>query len=57
MHLQPVFNGSHYYGEKVSEELFEKGICLPSGSNLSAEDLERVIVNIRKNCISFASPV
>ncbi|HSB93150.1 MAG TPA: aminotransferase class I/II-fold pyridoxal phosphate-dependent enzyme [Flavitalea sp.] len=57
MHLQPVFENSPYYGEKVSEELFEKGLCLPSGSNLSAEELERVIVNIRKNCISFASPV
>jgi dTDP-4-amino-4,6-dideoxygalactose transaminase len=57
MHLQPVFNGSPFYGEKVSEALFEKGLCLPSGSNLPQEDLERVIVNIRKNCISFASPV
>jgi len=57
MHLQPVFNGSPFYGEKVSEGLFEKGLCLPSGSNLSSEDLERVMVNIRKNCISFASPV
>lgn len=55
MHLQPVFADCPYYGEKVSEELFEKGLCLPSGSNLTREDLERVIVNIKNNCISFAT--
>ena len=57
MHLQPVFEECAFYGDKVSEELFEKGLCLPSGSNLAMEDLERVVVNIQKNCISFASPV
>jgi len=57
MHLQPVFEECAFYGDKVSEELFEKGLCLPSGSNLPREDLERVVVNIQKNCISFASPV
>lgn len=39
MHLQPIFSNSPYYGGRVSEELFEKGLCLPSGSNLT--DLER----------------
>jgi dTDP-4-amino-4,6-dideoxygalactose transaminase len=47
MHLQPVFEGAPYYGTTVSEELFEKGLCLPSGSNLSKEELQRVVSMIR----------
>lgn len=43
LHLQPVFKGARYYGSNVSEELFLKGLCLPSGSNLSEEDLERIV--------------
>ncbi|RZK43809.1 MAG: pyridoxal phosphate-dependent aminotransferase [Pedobacter sp.] len=43
MHLQPVFADSIYYGGTVAEELFAKGLCLPSGSNLSREDLDRVV--------------
>lgn len=39
MHLQPVFVDAPYYGKKVAEELFENGLCLPSGSNLT--DVER----------------
>ncbi|MGN6534090.1 MAG: DegT/DnrJ/EryC1/StrS family aminotransferase [Ginsengibacter sp.] len=42
MHLQPVFQEYPYYGNKVSENLFENGLCLPSGSNLKAQELERV---------------
>lgn len=42
MHLQPVFTDSPYYGKKVSENLFDQGLCLPSGSNLSEKDLIRV---------------
>jgi dTDP-4-amino-4,6-dideoxygalactose transaminase len=42
MHLQPVFEAYPYYGTKVSETLFEKGLCLPSGSNLTAADLNRI---------------
>lgn len=42
MHLQPVFENSPYYGDKTSENLFEIGLCLPSGSNLTSEDLKRV---------------
>jgi len=51
MHLQPVFAGAPYYGKGVSEELFANGLCLPSGSNLSVEDLERVVSGI-KSCFS-----
>lgn len=47
MHLQPVFRECAYYphrdGESVSDSLFERGICLPSGSNLSEDDQQRVI--------------
>ncbi|WP_106408553.1 MULTISPECIES: aminotransferase class I/II-fold pyridoxal phosphate-dependent enzyme [Bacillaceae] len=47
LHMQPLFRGYCYYphkdGESVSEHLFEKGICLPSGSNLSEEEQGRVI--------------
>ena len=46
MHLQPLFQKSPYYGGKVSEELFDSGLCLPSGSNLSDIQLDKI-----KNCI------
>lgn len=42
MHLQPLFNGCEIYGGKVSEELFEKGLCLPSGTAMTEEDMNRV---------------
>jgi len=42
MHLQPVFASCPYYGTNVAEAVFEKGLCLPSGSNLSNEDRERI---------------
>jgi dTDP-4-amino-4,6-dideoxygalactose transaminase len=42
MHLQPVFENYPYYGNNVSEQLFEKGLCLPSGSNLTDEDRLRI---------------
>jgi dTDP-4-amino-4,6-dideoxygalactose transaminase len=42
MHLQPIFEKYPYYGKKVSEELFENGLCLPSGSNLTEDDKHRI---------------
>lgn len=42
MHLQPIFEGYPYYGGNVAETLFKKGLCLPSGSNLSDEDKKRI---------------
>jgi len=48
MHLQPVFKECPFYGEGISDALFEKGLCLPSGSNLTAEDKFRVIKTILK---------
>jgi dTDP-4-amino-4,6-dideoxygalactose transaminase len=50
MHLQPVFESAPYYGEKVSETLFEKGLCLPSGSNLTDDELNRVLSVIQELC-------
>src|SRR5699024_5431227 len=51
MHLQPIFQNYLYYGAKVAENLFETGLCLPSGSNLTDADLYRVVDAI-KNVIS-----
>ena len=48
MHLQPVFKGFPFYGHGVSKELFEDGLCLPSGSNLAETDLERVVNCLQK---------
>ncbi len=42
MHLQPVFVAAPYYGGNVAEKLFENGLCLPSGSNLTNEERERI---------------
>ncbi len=42
MHKQPVFESYPYYGNHFSEQLFETGLCLPSGSNLTEAELERV---------------
>ncbi|MGS2779031.1 aminotransferase class I/II-fold pyridoxal phosphate-dependent enzyme [Robertmurraya sp. GLU-23] len=47
LHLQPLFSGlkyySHYETYSMSDELFESGICLPSGSNLTNEEFNRVV--------------
>jgi dTDP-4-amino-4,6-dideoxygalactose transaminase len=48
MHMQPVFAEAPYFGGSVAAELFANGLCLPSGSNLSPEDLSRVSTVIRK---------
>jgi dTDP-4-amino-4,6-dideoxygalactose transaminase len=51
MHLQPIFSSYPYYGGTIAEELFENGLCLPSGSNLTDTDCERigaVIVSVFK---------
>lgn len=48
MHLQPVFSGAPYYGEQVAETLFNNGLCLPSGSNLTEADRQRIVKVFRK---------
>ncbi|HEY0970448.1 MAG TPA: aminotransferase class I/II-fold pyridoxal phosphate-dependent enzyme [Gemmatimonadales bacterium] len=47
MHLQPVFAGYESVGGEIAEGLFERGLCLPSGSNLLEEELERVVAGVR----------
>jgi len=42
MHLQPIFERYSYYGSNVAETLFDNGLCLPSGSNLTDNDRERI---------------
>ena len=48
MHLQPVFANCPYYGNGLSEWLFERGLCLPSGSSLTENDLIRVIDVVKR---------
>ena len=48
MHQQPLYRDYPFYGNGVSDWLFEYGLCLPSGSNLSDEDRERVVGAIRQ---------
>lgn len=48
MHLQPVFKNCKAYISGVSENLFEKGLCLPSSSNLTEKDLGRIIEVLKK---------
>jgi dTDP-4-amino-4,6-dideoxygalactose transaminase len=48
MHLQPVFVSSKSYLNGVSDKLFENGLCLPSGSNLTEDEFERIF-----NCLDI----
>lgn len=57
MHLQPVFSGAPYFGDGTSDQLFEQGLCLPSGSNLTDEELNRVVDQIKKVSETFSETV
>ncbi|WP_299179815.1 DegT/DnrJ/EryC1/StrS family aminotransferase [uncultured Aquimarina sp.] len=48
MHLQPVFADCDVYLNGISDDLFDRGLCLPSGSNLEEEDLFRIVSVIKK---------
>jgi dTDP-4-amino-4,6-dideoxygalactose transaminase len=51
MHLQPVFEHCRYFaheGQSVSDGIFEAGICLPSGSNMTQSELDRVVSTVTK---------
>jgi len=48
LHMQPIFKDCDCFGGEVAEDLFDRGLCLPSGSNLSDEDLDCVISAIVK---------
>ena len=50
MHLQPVFDGTRHFAhgnEPVSDRIFETGVCLPSGSNMSPDEMERIISSVK----------
>ena len=51
MHLQPVYKKSPAYVNGVSEELFKKGLCLPSGPMISDEDAKFIIGSIRRSIV------
>jgi dTDP-4-amino-4,6-dideoxygalactose transaminase len=55
LHLQPLFAGKRCIGGQLVEQLFERGLCLPSGSNLRPEQRERVVEVIR-SCHRAARP-
>lgn len=46
MHMQPLYNGAPYHGSGVDERLFEQGLCLPSGSDMSDAQQEEVIGHV-----------
>lgn len=46
MHLQPVFKDTPYYGDNICENLFLKGLCIPSGSNLTDGELNKIVSGI-----------
>ena len=48
MHLQPVFKGCKSYLNGVSEDLFYRGLCLPSGTGMTSEDLKRVVRRVKE---------
>ncbi len=48
MHKQPIFIDCKYYGGELSEDLFLRGLCLPSGTNMEVKDIDRVIQNIKE---------
>lgn len=47
MHLQPLYEECAMYGGVVSEDLFSRGLCLASGSNLTDDDRERIVEIVR----------
>lgn len=48
MHMQPIFSNKLFYGTGVSEKLFRSGLCLPSGSNLTEMDFDRIFTVLKK---------
>lgn len=48
MHMQPVYEGAKFFGTGVCVKLFEQGLCLPSGSNLTDEDFERIFAALSR---------
>ena len=53
MHLQPVFARQPYFGGHIASDLFEYGLCLPSGSNLSNADFDRIFSCLDKVLLKY----
>ena len=49
MHRQPVFKDCKVYGGEVSEDFFKRGLCLPSGTAMTDDDIQRVVEVIKAN--------
>lgn len=47
LHVQPVFSGTRHYGGGMAEAIFRDGICLPSGSDLTPDELQRIVEIVR----------
>jgi dTDP-4-amino-4,6-dideoxygalactose transaminase len=54
LHLQPALQGLRFYGDGVSDAIFQKGLCLPSGSGMSDADQDRVCDILRSLHFSAA---
>ena len=48
MHMQPVYEGTAFFGSGVCEKLFKNGLCLPSGSNLTEEEFDRIFIALSR---------
>ena len=53
MHLQPLYEKTPYYGEKVAEDIFNRGVCLPSGSALTTEELDFIVQKVSEGIKSI----
>ena len=56
MHLQPVFNSYPFYGNGLSDQIFDKGLCLPSGTNLTDENFDRIF-DVLDNVLQVTSKI
>jgi UDP-N-acetylbacillosamine transaminase len=51
MHMQPLFADDKVYEDGTSQKLFEKGVCLPSPTSCSLDELQRVVEAVKKECL------
>jgi pyridoxal phosphate-dependent aminotransferase EpsN len=56
MHMQPLYRSAECFGGAVAEDLFARGICLPSSSSLAFEDQDRVVTAVRAACRARVGP-
>ncbi len=55
MHMQPVYSGCPYFGGDRAEKLFQNGLCFPSGSNMTQEDMDRIQTALEE-CLANPNP-